>query len=805
MKMRSIFGKSLSWTLAVAAVLVSIRVQAGETAYYKGLNTNVFLKSWLVLSPLPVIAGEAKAANEEAQKKAFDTDFLAGNGGESGVQPKEGASARIGGHDFTWQRVQSEHDEIHLLPPGTTNDNAIAYAWAQIEMPESQAALFALGSDDAVKVWLNGKRVHENWTKSGMDKDRDIVGLDLVKGTNNLLLKIQNRDGDWGFVCRFVDSNGVAERLVTAAARADLDKAKLLLSHGIDVNTRWHGVTPLQAARIAGDREMEDFLKSKGADATLPMPEPEKVIDSVLSEVTRGESSGVAVLVARDGKILFEKGYGFANIENSVPVTPETKFRIGSITKQFTAAAILRLQEKGKLNVTNTLAQYIPDFPRGGEVTLRHLLTHTSGIHSYTSKPDFMENARLGTTPEALIDSIKKDPFDFSPGEKWDYCNSGYFLLGWIVEKVSGQPYAEYLKKEFFEPLGMNDTGIHTATAILKHEATGYSYENGKFQKAMNWDMSKAGGAGAIYSTVGDLFRWNEAVFNGKVLSEASLEAAFTPVITKQDTDLSGKKETGYGYGWGVGNLRGLKAIGHGGGLHGFLSDLARYPGQKFTVVVLANALVAPSGLVPSAIAAQLAPLYLWREMKAREIPSTVAVAPESLAAFVGRYDYGGPVLTVTREDNRLFAQLTGQGKLEIFPKSADTFFWKVVEAEVKFVKNDKGEVIKAIHKQSGMTINAAKMADEKEIKLSPAVLDAYVGKYDYGKGKAVMTVTREGDHLYAQLTGQPKFEIFAKSETEFFWKIVVASVTFVKDDSGKVTRATHHQAGQTIEAPRME
>jgi hypothetical protein len=179
--------------------------------------------------------------------------------------------------------------------------------------------------------------------------------------------------------------------------------------------------------------------------------------------------------------------------------------------------------------------------------------------------------------------------------------------------------------------------------------------------------------------------------------------------------------------------------------------------------------------------------------------------AGRAFDAVVGRYDYGMGILTVTKEGDKVFAQLTSQPKFEIFPKSETEFFWKVVEAEVTFVKNDKGEVTKAIHKQGGQTINAPKLEEVKTAKVDTKVYDAYTGKYDYGQGKAIMTITREGERLFAQLTGQPKFEIFPKSETEFFWKAVNAQVTFVKDESGKVTKAIHEQSGQKFDAPRMQ
>jgi CubicO group peptidase (beta-lactamase class C family) len=543
---------------------------------------------------------------------------------------------------------------------------------------------------------------------------------------------------------------------------------------------------------------------SLASPARAEPPPPEKRAAALFERLVKADDAGVAILVARDGKILFKKGFGMADREHREAVTPETKFRIGSITKQFTAAAILRLQEEGKLGVNDKLSKYLPDFPRGDEVTLRHLLTHTSGVHSYTEKPEFMSQVTNTTTTKAIIESIKKDPFDFDPGAKWRYDNSGYALLGYIVEKVSGKPYETFLRENFFLPLGMTNTGVHHAGPVMAREALGYTYEDGKFKRAVNWDMSWAGGAGALYSTVEDLWSWNEGVFNGKVLGEASLKEAFTPVKTRENQN--DNSEDGYGFGWFVSKRRGLREISHGGGLHGFSSMLLRAPAEKFTVVILANSLPGAPKVEPGKLAQELEEIYLGDKLAPVETPvSNTGVSPKVFDAVAGRYDYGGAIMVVTREGDHLFAQLAGQPKYEIFPKSESEFFWKVVDAQVVFVKDTSGKVAEAVHHQNGMTIHAPRLEDLAEAKVDPAGFDSLAGKYDYGEGKSILTVTRDGDHLFAQLTGQPKFEIFPKSPTEFFWKVVDARVEFVKDEKGKVTKAVHHQGGQTIDAPKIE
>lgn len=258
---------------------------------------------------------------------------------------------------------------------------------------------------------------------------------------------------------------------------------------------------------------------------------PSEKADALLSGLIQTNDPGVAVLVVQNGKILFEKGYGLADLEHHVPVTPQTIFRIGSVTKQFTATAILKLQEEGRLSINDKLSKYIPDFPRGDEVTLRELMNHTSGIHDYV--PNDLSTIAKPTTIEAMIKEIEKHPYDFDPGTQWRYDNAGYTLLGYIVEKVSGQSYGDFLRQNLFQPLGMTNTGVYRTHLGLSHEALGYSLGTKGFEPAFYIDPSWNGGDGALYSTVEDLYRWNEGIFNGRVLDAASLSAAFTPVATK--------------------------------------------------------------------------------------------------------------------------------------------------------------------------------------------------------------------------------------------------------------------------------
>jgi CubicO group peptidase (beta-lactamase class C family) len=536
---------------------------------------------------------------------------------------------------------------------------------------------------------------------------------------------------------------------------------------------------------------------------------PSEKADALLAGLIETNDPGLAVLVAQGGKILFEKGCGLADREHHVPVIPQTAFLIGSVTKQFTASAILKLQEEGKLSVNDKLSKYIPDFPRGDEVTLRQLLTHTSGIHNYNEDPGFFDRATNDTT-EAFIEAMKKEPYDFDPGAKWSYVNSGYLVLGYIVEKVSGQTYGDFLRENFFQPLGMTNTGVYRAQLALPHEALGYSLGTNGFEPALNSHPLWFGGAGALYSTVEDLYRWNEGIFNDRVLGAASLNAAFSPVKEYEEQVNS---DSGYGFGWEVRHTRGLRVIWHEGGLPGFRSMLLRVPDEKLTVAILANAGPGRTNAIPKLLTVQLGKIFLADKLAPLPIVHK-NVSPKSYDALTGLYEVVGKIMTISRRGPHLFEQLGDEPEKEIFPESDTKFFVKGADVQFTFGKDSSGKAVKLIFRTGdGIDLAAPRAKDITEVKVDPAVYDSLLGKFDCGDGVVdgrgrpggALTVTREGNHLFAQLTGQPKFEIFPQSETEYFGKAVDAQVTFVKDATGKVTKAMLHQGGTIIDAPKIQ
>ncbi len=579
-----------------------------------GLSPDTFLTSWNLAGPVRVFERNADASDIDRQMSVFKMPPPDAETIRASIQS---GSLNIMKKTYPWKVYRSGKNSIDLAEALDRRLFVFAYAYTEIVMEDSQTVITGLGSDDAIRVWLNDELVHENWTERQLNEDDDLFSLHMKKGRNSLLLHVQNREYDWGFAFRPLSRKSLPEILVEQAAQGDLDAMQFLISMKTGLNaTVENGLNAVNAAKLNGRQKALELLVSSDADTSLVMPPLASIADFTLSRRIDQNAPGIAVLVARNGSIVFKKGYGLAHAEKGIQIKPETIFRIGSVTKQFVASAILKLKETGMLSLDDRLDKYIPDFPRGNEVSIHHLLTHTSGIRTYTSTPDFMSKVTQYIDPDSVVSHIKTLGFSFDPGSSWEYSNSGYFLLGMILQKITGLTWGDYLEKIFFDPLGMDHTGVYSNGTVYENEATGYSYGDEKASIALDWNMSRAGGAGALYSNVRDLFLWNEGIFKGGILSQASLDAAFTPVRLNDGTTPAPLGNSGYGYGWSIGTVRGLKEIGHSGGLNGFNTHLLRYPEQDLTVAVLCNCLPNMPGLSPAQISRELASLFLWQEME---------------------------------------------------------------------------------------------------------------------------------------------------------------------------------------------
>jgi len=310
-------------------------------------------------------------------------------------------------------------------------------------------------------------------------------------------------------------------------------------------------------------------------------------IDSYLSKLASEGKLTCSVLVARRGAVLVSAGYGLADEENRIPNTPHTRFRIGSNTKQFTAAAILMLQDRGQLNVRDNLCQYVSNCPTAWQsITLFHLLTHTSGIPNYTDFADFPSLIDTPVTVEGLIDRFKSRPLEFDPGARWSYSNSGYVLLGYIIEKTSGRTYADFLNENIFAPLLMMDTGYDVNDPPISNHATGYLSPG---IKPVHFDMSEVYAAGALYSTVEDLYRWDQVLLAGSLLSPDSLRAMTSAQVPCPSGGCALSTDRGYGYGWFIADESNHSYVYHWGRIDGYKSSNGFYPQEQISVVLLNN------------------------------------------------------------------------------------------------------------------------------------------------------------------------------------------------------------------------
>jgi len=504
-----------------------------------------------------------------------------------------------------------------------------------------------------------------------------------------------------------------------------------------------------------------------------------------------------AVLVARGNDILLDKGYGFANLEWNIPDSPKTKFRLGSITKQFTAASILLLEERGKLSVNDSVKKYMPDAPAAWDkITIFNLLTHTSGIPSFTSFPDYAKLEPFPATPAELVARFRDKPLDFQPGEQWSYSNSGYVLLGYLIERISGESYAHFVQDNIFKPLGMEDSGYDSNSAVIQNRASGYTVGQNGIVNAGYIDMTIPLSAGALYSTTEDLLRWEQGLFEGKLISPASLKKMTTPF------------KNGYGFGLGIRVVNGQEQIDHGGGIEGFNTMLAYYPAEKLTVVVLANL----NGAAPGEIAADLHTIAEGRTVVLTSERKVVKIDPKIFDGYVGSYQLAPNfILKIMREGSRFITQATGQGQVEIFPEGDHDFFAKVVNAQITFVTNSQGRATELILHQGGRDQHAprfegatAEPKEHKEIQVDPKLFEGYVGNYQLAPNFSI-TITREGAHLFEQATNQPKVEIFPESNKDYFLKVADAQITFVTDAQGRATELILHQGGADQHARRVE
>ncbi len=544
-------------------------------------------------------------------------------------------------------------------------------------------------------------------------------------------------------------------------------------------------------------------------------------IDEVMTAANKYRLFNGSVLVAENGKVIYKKGLGLANMEWNIPNTPETRFRLGSITKQFTAALILQLVEQGKIKLDGKITDYLPDYRKdtGEKVTVHQLLNHTSGIPSYTGLPGFFND--VSRNPYTVDDFVKKyasKDLEFEPGSKFSYNNSGYFLLGAIIEKVTGQTYEKVLREKILDPLGMKNTGYDHHGTILEKRASGYEKTGDSYVNAPYLDMSLPYSAGSLYSTVEDLYLWDQALYTERVLSTQSKDLMYKPNLDD------------YAYGWQIAKAKlgtgteTVPSIKHGGGINGFNTMIVRYPAQKNLVVLLDN--TSQGRTVGQLERALTNILYgqpydmpkmpvadvLLKTIGEKGIEAGIAQYRELKTKQASIYDFSEPEL------NQLGYQLLQSKKI----KEAVEIFKLNVEAypqgfntydslgEAYMVSGDTELAIKNYKKslelnpQNTGATAMLKRLESKTASVDPKLYDAYVGEYEVTP-TFVVKIFKEGDKLMTQATNQPAFELYPEGENKFFLTVVEAKVTFTKDDKGQVTGLVIHQGGRDIPGKKIK
>jgi CubicO group peptidase (beta-lactamase class C family) len=421
-------------------------------------------------------------------------------------------------------------------------------------------------------------------------------------------------------------------------------------------------------------------------------------LDQVASSYSEKNAFMGTVLVAKSDRILLSKGYGMASLEWEIPNAPDVKFRLGSMTKQFTATLILLLQEEGKLNIDDPVSKYLPDTPKAwGKITLAELLGHTSGIPEVLATNGFSAWSMSPHTPEEELALVRDKPLDFDPGSRFSYSNSNFVALGLIAEKVSGKKYSDLLRERILDPLAMKDTGLDVDGLILPKRAEGYLPGEDSLVSATGPSMSIPWAAGSMYSTTGDLLKWEHALFGGKVLSAASLKRMTTP----------GKSN--YGLGLSIATKDQMEVIEHGGIIPGFTTYLSYTPERGVVVVVLSNVM----GLTSAALADELLEVVLGDSVMLPSERKTPPIAQEALAKFVGAYDVSPAYsLTIARSRDGLTAQGTDLppitmsylGEKSGHPRflvsvlgDPQTFGAVLASAEIEFVPDSNGSIASLI------------------------------------------------------------------------------------------------------------
>ncbi|OBX25111.1 serine hydrolase [Gelidibacter algens] len=522
-----------------------------------------------------------------------------------------------------------------------------------------------------------------------------------------------------------------------------------------------------------------------------------KEIDAYLKAEYPSNGPGFSFLIAKKGKPIYQKAFGMANMESNIPMSINHVFEIGSMTKQFTAVSILMLGEDGKLNLEDDITKYIPDYPtQNKKITIQHLLNHTSGIKSYTGMANFRTRAKVDISPKELIDTFKNEPMDFAPGEKYQYNNSGYILLGYIIENITGDSYSNFIESQIFKPLDMTSTSFGSRKRIIANRALGYSEIENGYENADYLSMSVPYAAGAIMSTTGDLLKWQNALNTNTLITEESYIKAANGSTLNDGTHIS------YGFGLEEGDINGSKSIEHGGGIFGYTTMGIYIPEQEIFVTGLTNCDCKDI----SGVTARIASIVIGKPYPDKK--NAIKLSENELTKWVGSYKFeDGTIRFITMDKGQLYSQKEGSMKFELYPMTPTDFIFESGTQSYSFSeRNGKKEVNFKRNGNAflGIQTDRKPPAVKTEIILSSETLVDYTGQYELAPDM-ILEITTKDNQIFGQLTGQPSFELYAEKEDSFFIKVVEAQLHFNKDNDGNVTDLVLTQNGRNIAGKKIK
>jgi len=520
----------------------------------------------------------------------------------------------------------------------------------------------------------------------------------------------------------------------------------------------------------------------------------------MLDTIYSSDEPGAAVVVSRDGEVLLERGFGLADVELNVGMDPDHVFRLASVTKQFAAAAMMALIEEGRVALDDPISKFLPEFPVGA-VTVEQLLNHTSGIKSYTSIVGYMDSARIRADldTDGLIAVFANEPVDFAPGERWAYNNSGYVLVGAVIEAVTETPWHTYLRDRLLVPNGIDRIDAYSDSAIVPGRVEGYAGPADDPERASFLSMTQPHAAGALMGTAADVDRWQQALHNGQLIGTEAYQQMITPRGAAADQN----------YGFGIGALEwfGQLALTHGGGINGFATHALYLPEEKLSVVVLSNR--AGSGWRPGDVALRLAGLAIDHSYPIEQMP--VEWTSDQLFDVQGTYRINDrEVRTLRVEDGQLISQRNGGAEFTVYPISNDQLAFESSLSTFFIERNEAKETVAvALQNEWGHAPErAGKISDDVQTRLAVVVpaaqLERLVGRYELQPG-FVLEVRVTDESLEVQATGQPAVGMQAESPTRFYNRQVGAIIEFDLPETGPASGLTLHQGGQAMPAPRMK